>query len=96
MIHELGQVLIQRRANAIGQRTHPVRAETERPSAANAGQLAEHFLSRVRGSTGEASRKMNEISRPIASETAAVSDPALAVLMNTSNGWSPPFSLMVT
>src|SRR6185503_8404075 len=33
--------------------------------------------------------------RPIASETAAVSDPALAVLMNASNGSLPPFSLMV-
>ena len=31
----------------------------------------------------------------MASETAAVSEPALAVLMKTSKGWSPPFSLMV-
>ena len=32
----------------------------------------------------------------MASETAAVSEPALAVLMKTSKGWPPPFSLMVT
>src|SRR3989304_5338029 len=44
---------------------------------------------------GEAMRRMYEISRPIASETAAVSDPALAVLMNASKGCSPPFSFMV-
>ena len=31
----------------------------------------------------------------MASETAAVSEPALAVLMKTSKGWLPPFSLMV-
>src|SRR5215510_15933422 len=40
-------------------------------------------------------RRIYEIKRPIASETAAVSDPALAVLMNASNGCWPPFSLMV-
>src|SRR5215204_105800 len=44
---------------------------------------------------GEVIRKIYEMSLPIASETAAVSDPALAVLMNASNGSLPPFSLMV-
>jgi hypothetical protein len=44
---------------------------------------------------GDAMRKMYEIKRPMASETAAISEPALAVLMNASKGWSPPFSLMV-
>lgn len=32
----------------------------------------------------------------MASLTAAVSEPALAVLMKTSKGWAPSFSLMVT
>jgi hypothetical protein len=39
---------------------------------------------------------MKETRRPMASETAAVSEPALEVLTKTSKGWFPPFSLMVT
>jgi hypothetical protein len=31
----------------------------------------------------------------MASETAAISEPALAVLTKASKGWVPPFSLMV-
>ena len=51
---------------------------------------------RSRGATGEDRRKRYEIKRPMASETAAVSEPAFAVLTNTSKGWLLPFSLTVT
>ena len=51
---------------------------------------------RSRGEMGEPSRSRYEIRRPMASETAAVSEPALEVLRKTSKGWLPPFSLTVT
>ncbi len=36
------------------------------------------------------------MSRPMASATAAVSDPALATFRKTSKGWSSPLLLTVT
>src|SRR5688572_30665920 len=54
-------------------------------------------ISRIRstGAMGDAILKMYEINRPMASETAAISEPALAVFTNASKGCAPPFSLIV-
>lgn len=48
------------------------------------------------GDMGEGKRRQSEIRRPMASLTAAVSEPALPTLQNTSNGWSSPFRFTVT
>ena len=47
------------------------------------------------GLSGEGIRSVKLIKRPIASATAAVSDPALPTLANTSKGARSPFSLIV-
>ena len=44
---------------------------------------------------GEGMRRTNEINRPTASATAAVSEPTLPTFKKTSNGSPSPFTLMV-
>ena len=45
--------------------------------------------------SGDGMRRISDTNLPIASATAAVSDPALPTFMNTSKGSSPPLTLIV-
>jgi len=87
----LVQISIEYLTNAIGQGAHAVMPKpSERPPPM---PISWRTISCIRsaGATGEAIRKMYEIKRPMASETAAISEPALAVLIKASKGCEPPF-----